>query len=170
MMQLDDFKVPGKNLVVKGNLEFRTEDIAGETSGTDAVEKGTKPKILRVSLQIPFTMAKDLGGLIKTAETMSEAGARKIWAITHPTANAVGIRQVQFAESVNWEEAGGLQLWKISFTLRECLSNPERVETRAPAKEPVEQAATGTTLRPSMRNGRESDSYDGILENAEALK
>ena len=26
-MQLDDFEVPGKNLVVKGNLEFRTEDI-----------------------------------------------------------------------------------------------------------------------------------------------
>jgi hypothetical protein len=173
MMQLDDFQVPGKSLVVKGNLEFRTEDIAGETSGTDAVEKGTKPKILRVSLQIPFTRAKDLGDLIRTAETLSEAGARKTWAITHPTANAAGVRQVQFTENVNWEEAGSLQLWKVSFTLRECLSNPERAEAREAVKEPVEQVGEGSPLRPSWRNGREAEEatqYDLVLENAEALK
>jgi len=162
MMQLDDFKVPGKNLVVKGNLEFRTEDIAGETSGTDAVEKGTKPKILRVSLQIHFSKAKDLGGLIQTAETLNKEGARKIWTITHPTANAVGIRQVQFAEHVNWEEAGGLQMWKVSITLRECKSNPERVETRVEVRKPVK-------LQSSWRNGRGADSFDDVLENAEAL-
>ena len=163
MMFLDDISVPGKNMVVKGNLELRTEDIAGETSGSESVEKGIKPKILRVSLQIPFTRAKDLGSLIQTAETLSEAGARKTWTITHPTANAAGIRQVQFTESVNWEEAGSLQMWKVSFTLRECLSNPERSEAREATKDPVEQEGAG---KPINGNGTQ---FDVIAKKAEAL-
>lgn len=163
MMFLDDISVPGKNMVVKGNLELRTEDIAGETSGSESVEKGIKPKILRVSLQIPFTQAKDLGSLIQTAETLSEAGARKTWTITHPTANAAGIRQVQFTESVNWEEAGSLQMWTVSFTLRECLSNPERSEAREATKDPVEQKGAG---KPINENGTQ---FDVIAKKAEAL-
>ena len=162
MMQLDDFEIPGKSLVVKGNLEFRTEDIAGETSGSDAVEKGIKPKILRVSLSIPYKGAEDLSDLIRTAERKSEAGSRKIWTITHPTANAAGIRQVQFTENFNWEEAGSQQMWKVTFTLRECLSNPERAEAREVPKEPVEQGMKSSAA--------DSTQHDVLLQNAEVLK
>ena len=49
-------------------------------------------------------------------------------------------------------------MWKVSFTLRECKSNPERVEVRKPVK-----------LQSSWRNGRGADSFDDVLENAEAL-
>lgn len=163
MMQLDDFEVPGNNLVVKGNLEFRTEDIAGETSGSDAVEKGIKPKILRVSLQIPYKRAKALGDLIRTSETTDrKTGCRKVWAITHPTANAVGVRQVQFTESVNWEEAGTQQMWAVSFTLRECLSNPERAEARVGEG----NANPGAGGNPE---GGLATRYDLLLKKAEAL-
>lgn len=129
-MQLNDFRIPGKNLVVKGNLELRTEDIAGETSGTDTIEKGIKPKVLRVSVIIPFKTPQDLRNLIKTAEALNDVGERKIYTVTHRTANAAGIRQAKFFEHFNWNEADTMQMWKISFSLQEYLSNPERVENR----------------------------------------
>jgi hypothetical protein len=131
MMQLDDFRIPGKNLNVKGNLEIRTEDIAGETSGTDSVEKGTKPKVLRVSVSIPFKTPLDLTAMVKAAEAVSASGERKIYTITNLTANAAGIRQVRFFEQFNWEEADALRMWNVSFSLKEYLSNPERVESRS---------------------------------------
>ncbi len=140
-MQLDTFRIPGKNLVVKGNLELRTEDIAGETSGTDSVEKGIKPKILRVSVSIPFKNPQDLSDLIKKAEAKNDAGERKIYTITDRTANVAGIRQVRFTEHFNWNEADTMQMWNVSFTLQEYLSNPERVENREQNKAP----ATDTT-------------------------
>jgi len=165
MMLLDDIPVQGQNMVVKGNLELRTEDIAGETSGSDSVEKGIKPKILRVSLQIPFTREKDLGDLVRFAEMTDRAtGARRIWPITHATANAAGIRQVQFTEHLNWEEAGTQQFWKVSFTLRECLSNPERAEARGATQDPMEQVATA---KPVSAGGTQ---FDVVLQKAEALQ
>ena len=164
MMFLDDISVPGKNMMVKGNLELRAEDIAGETSGSESVEKGIKPKILRVSVQVPFSHPNQLGALVRFAEMKDkETGALRIWPITHPTANAAGIRQVQFTENVNWEEAGSLQMWKVSFTLRECLSNPERSEAREETKETTEQEGTG---KPVNGNGTQ---YDVIAKKAEAL-
>ncbi|MCF8088967.1 MAG: hypothetical protein K9L23_13025 [Desulfotignum sp.] len=132
MLQLDNFRIPGKNLLVSGNLELRTEDIAGETSGTDAVEKGIKPKVLRVGIYIPFKTPQDMTDLIKTAEALDENGARKIYTITNRTANAAGIRQVRFFEHLNWTESEYMQLWEVSFTLQEYLSNPERAENREP--------------------------------------
>ena len=165
MMLLDDIPIPGQNMVVTGSLEIRMEDIAGETSGTDAVEKGIKPKILRVSLQIPFTREKDLGDLVRFAEmTDRKTGARRIWPITHATANAAGIRQVQFTEHLNWEESGTRKLWNVSFTLRECLSNPERAEVRAITKDPMEQVATAKPV------SDEGTQFDVVLRNAEALQ
>jgi len=130
MLQLDNFRVPGKNLVVKGNLELRTEDIAGETSGTNTVEKGIKPKVLRISVAIPFKDADGLNRLVKKAEALDTKGERKIYTVTHRTANAAGIRQVRFFEHMNWNESRAMQMWKVTFSLQEYLSNPERVENR----------------------------------------
>ena len=130
MMQLDDFRIPGKNLRVTGGLELRTEDIAGESCATDSVDKGTKPKTLRVSVDIPFCSQGDLMNLIKKAEAKDSDGEREIYTITHRTANSAGIRQVRFFESFDWREAGQLLMWQVSFTLQEYLSNPERTENR----------------------------------------
>ena len=140
-MLLNDIKVPGKNLKVKGNLELRTEDIAGESSGTDSVEKGIKPKVLQVSLSLPYTQAQDLTRLIKVAEAVNSEGERTVYTITHKTANAAGIRQVRFIEHLNWEEADARQMWQLSFSVQEYLSNPERVENRGDNATPAQDAS-----------------------------
>jgi hypothetical protein len=130
MMQLDDFKIPGKQLVVRGSVEIRTEDIAGETSGTDLVEKGIKPKVLRVSLIIPFKDQQGLRDLIRVAESKNDKGEQTIYTITERTANAAGVRQVRFVETLTWDESYTLQVWEVKFALQEYMSNPERVEKR----------------------------------------
>ena len=150
-MLLDDFRIPGKDLRVVGNLELRTEDIAGETSGTDSVEKGIKPKILRVSVMLPFADANDLKALVSKAEAVDDAGVRKIYTVSHRSANAAGIRQVRFFEHLNWKEDRTLQVWQVSFTLQEYLSNPERVENR----------------NGDMISAVDPTQYDNILKNAE---
>jgi len=129
-MLLNEYKVPGKNLSVSGSLELRTEDIAGETCATDSVDKGIKPKTIRVSCDIPFKDSGKLKALIKVAEAKNNSGERKIYTITHRTANSAGIRQVRFFEHFNWREARRLLMWQVSFTLQEYLSNPERTENR----------------------------------------
>ncbi|MGB3222515.1 MAG: hypothetical protein WBB23_06920 [Desulforhopalus sp.] len=136
-MLLDDFKVPGKRLIVKGNMEFRTEDIAGETSGSDLVEKGIKPKVLHVSACIPYTNDQGLRDLVKTAELKNDSGEQQIYTITDKTANAAGIRQVRFIEHLKWEEAEILRMWNVSFALQEYMSNPERAENRKDSTTPA---------------------------------
>ena len=69
---------------------------------------------------------------------------------------------MQFTENFNWEEGGSQQLWKVSFTLRECLSNPERAEAREPLKEPIEQGVKSSAA--------DSTQHDVLLQNAEVLK
>lgn len=137
MMQLDSFKIPCKNLKVTGSMELRTEDIAGETSGTDVVEKGIKPKVIRVSGSIPFAKQQELKDLVKTAESKNDKGEQKIFTITNRTANAAGIRQVRFVEQLSWNEADTLQMWDVSFALQEYMSNPERVEKRKDTTSPA---------------------------------
>ncbi len=152
MMLLDDFKIPRQRLLVKGNMEMRTEDIAGETSGTDVVEKGIKPKVLRVSVSIPFNMHQGLKNLVKTAESKNEKGEQKIFTITNRTANAAGIRQVRFVESLNWDEAETMQMWEVSFALQEYMSNPERVENRKDSTQPANTSSKYSQLLDQAEN------------------
>lgn len=131
MLQLDNYRVPGKQMLVKGSMELRGEDIAGETSSTERVEKGIKPKVLTVAVQIPFVDKDDLRSLMTVAEAKTGDGEQKIYTITNRTANAAGIRQVRFMDHVRWNESDdGLQAWKVQFSLQEYMSNPERVEQR----------------------------------------
>ncbi len=139
---LNDYDVPGYNLKIGGGMTIRTSDASGETSSTDEVDKGTKGKKLTVSLSIRFADEADLKRLIRVSEAKVN-GARKIYTITNKTANTVGIRQVRFAESFNWPENGTLRQWDVSFTLKEYLSNPERVEQREEKPAPVAQTSEG---------------------------
>jgi len=153
MMLLDDFRVPGKELRVRGSLEMRSEDIAGETSGSDLVEKGIKPKVLCVSVIIPFADSQGLKKLVKAAENKTGSGEQKIYTITNRTANAAGIRQVRFVEYLGWSEDRSLQMWRVSFSLQEYMSNPERAEKR---QDTTTTASTGTK-------------YSQVLSKAEKL-
>lgn len=132
-MRLDDFNVPGYGLSVTGSLDIRTADLSGETSGTDAVSKGTKGKKLDVSLSIRFEDEADLRDLIRVAEARGNGGRLKVYTVANTTANAAGVRQARFEGAVRWQEKDGLRAWDVSFALREYLSNPERVEQREAA-------------------------------------
>lgn len=141
-LRLDQYDVPGKSLKIGGGMDIRASDASGETSSTDEVDKGTKAKKLPVSLVIPFSNEADLKRLIRVAEA-KENGTRKVYTITNQTANVAGIRQVRFAEGFNWQEKDGLLAWDVSFTLKEYLSNPERVEQREKKAAPVVQVSLG---------------------------
>lgn len=145
-LRLGDFNVPGYGLVVIGDLEIRTEDLSGETSGSDLVTKGTKPKTLTVSLNIRFDDGQGLKDLVRVAEARESGGDLMVYTIVNRTANAAGIRQVQFTEHVRWAEQENTRAWSVSFTLREYLSVPERVEQREEAAQTVSQTSTGQAV------------------------
>ena len=145
-LRLGDFNVPGYGLSVTGDLEIRTEDLSGETSATDSAEKGVKPKALTVSLSIRFADEQDLRDLIRVAEAKNSDGSMKIYTVTNRTANAAGVRQVRFTDHVRWQEQDGLQAWSVSFTLREYLSVPERVEQREAQASTEAQASEGKVV------------------------
>ncbi|GAB6177972.1 hypothetical protein JCM16814_28630 [Desulfobaculum senezii] len=149
LLRLDDFTVPGYGLRVSGDLEIKTADLSGETSGTATAEKGVKPKKLRVSCTVPFAESHALRGLIRIAEAKDEDGTLHIYTVANLTANAAGVRQAQFCDHVQWQEVDGLAAWSVSFTLREHMSVPERVETRQkPKQKTVEQQSEGKAVTP----------------------
>ncbi len=136
-----NFNVPGYGLKVNGDLEIRTDELSGETSGSDTVNKGVKPKTLTVSLNIRFIDEADLRDLVRVAQAGKSNGDLVVYTIVNRTANAAGIRQVSFTDHFRWTEQEGPRAWSVSFTLREYLSVPERVEQRGKAANTVGQTS-----------------------------
>ena len=142
-LRLGDYNVPGYGMVIGASMDIKASDASGETSGTDEVDKGTKAKKLSVSLSILFENIDDLRSLARVSEA-KDNGTRRIYTITNRTANALGVRQVRFAENISFQEKDGLRAWDVSFTLKEYLSVPERVEQREKKAKPVAQTSVGT--------------------------
>ncbi|MHA6163567.1 DNA-binding protein [Pseudomonas sichuanensis] len=146
LLLLDGQPVEGKTLKVTGNLRIEAEDLSGQTSNTETAHKGFKPKTLAVNLTIPYVNSAWLRSLMRLAEATQSGGQLKTYRIVNDTAEAFGIRQVQFAENVNAREDDTLACWRVQFGLAEKKSNPEKVEKRR-AKKPVKaQTGTGTTV------------------------
>jgi hypothetical protein len=124
-------------------MDIKASDASGETSSTDEVDKGTKAKKLSVALSIPFKDIDALRELSRVSEA-KDNGSRKIYTVANDTANALGVRQVRFAENISFQEKDGLRAWDVSFTLKEYLSIPERVEQREEKTEAVAQTSEGT--------------------------
>lgn len=142
-LQLDDFTLPGHGLAVSSNMEIRTEELSGETSGTDEADKGVKPKTLTVTLSIRYTEKTDLTKLTRIAEAKGANGEMKVYSITHETANALGIRQVKFTDNYTVKPGGTLKKWDVSFTLKEYKSIPEMAEQREKPKETIAMTSDG---------------------------
>lgn len=159
LLRLNAYNVPGHDLKIGGGMDIKAADASGETSSTDEVDKGTKGKKLSVSLVIKFTDESDLRRLTRIAEAKTN-GERTVYTITNLTANAMGIRQVRFAENFNVQEKDGLRAWDVSFTLKEYLSNPERVEQREEKTESVAQTSDGTTTEET----REAETAEAVEE------
>lgn len=143
---LDGEQVRGKHLKVTASLRIESDDLSGQTSGTDSAHKGFKPKTLAVSLLIAFVDSGDLRSLMRLAEATEAGGQRKTYRVVNDTASGFGIRQVEFSEGVTARQDDSLNAWRIQFTLAEKLSNPERVEGRRAAKAVTEQSAPGQSV------------------------
>ncbi|MNJ34038.1 hypothetical protein D3C77_287360 [compost metagenome] len=143
---LDGQKVEGRNLKITANMQIESEDLSGQTSGTDAAHKGFKPKTLTGSMMIRYVDAAQLRSLMTLAEATEAGGQLKVYRVVNDTAAAFGIRQVQFTEGVSAREDDTLRGWRIQFTLTEKLSNPERVESRRASASVNQQVGTGQAV------------------------
>ena len=139
---LDNFRVPGYGLQVSLSLKIKDEDASGETSGTAKAKKGTKGKKLEVKVNIRFTQAKELRELFRMAEAAAK-GDNKKYAITNPTANAVGMRQGTFTGDLKVDKMDSLRAWAVSFTLGEHVSVPEMAESREKPKASTAPSSSG---------------------------
>jgi len=140
---LDGQKVNGKSLKVTANLKIESGDMSGQTSNTASSHKGFKPKALTVALLIPYRDRTHLTEIMRLAEATADGGQLKTYRLVNDTAEAFGVRQVQFSDTVSAREDDNLSAWRVQFTLTEKLSNPERVETRRPGNQVHQQGGAG---------------------------
>lgn len=143
---LDGQKVQGKNLKVTANLRIESGDMSGQTSNTDKAHKGFKPKTLAVSMMIPFVDKTQMTDLLRMAETTASGGQLHLYRIVNDTAEAFGVRQVEFSEGISAREADTLKAWLVQFTLSERESNPEKVEGRRAGNKVNAQGAAGSSV------------------------
>lgn len=136
---LDGQKVQGKNLKVTGNLRIESGDMSGQTSNTDKAHKGFKPKTLAVSLMIPFVDRVQLTDLMRMAEATASGGELHLYRVVNDTAEAFGVRQVEFSEGVSAREADNLKA---------CWCNsPSASANRTRKRSRVDAPATRSTPR-----------------------
>lgn len=119
MILLDRFKIPGFNQKLSASLTLAGEDLSGNGSSTAQAEKGDKPKEVSVTTSIRFIDETDLKKLIAVAEGKNDKDERKIFDIINQTANALGIKQVQFQGDVQVHEDDRLRMWNVSLKLVE---------------------------------------------------
>ncbi|MBJ2219612.1 baseplate complex protein [Pseudomonas sp. MF7453] len=154
---LDGQKINGKSLKVTANLRIESVDLSGQTSNTDSAHKGFKPKALTVSLLIPYRDRQHLVEIMRLAEVTAGGGQLKTYRVVNDTAEAFGVRQVIFSDTITVREDDNLAAWRVQFTLTERLSNPERVETRRPDKNVQQQGGTGVSVAASSAESDASE-------------
>lgn len=169
---LDGQKVRGKGLKVTANLRIESEDMSGQTSNTDAAHKGFKPKSLTVSLLIPYRDRANLSLLMGWAQAIGAGGQRHTYRIVNDTAEAFGVRQVEFSDNLSAREDDSLHAWRVQFSLTEKLSTAERVETRRPGNAVKQQSAPGQAVAAATSataDGSESSEQPAELTGFEAV-
>ena len=142
-LMLNGEQIIGKRMKVTGNLKIDSDDMSGQTSGTEKSHKGFKPKTLTVALNIPFKDKDNMRTVMRLAESTQGGGQRTTYRIVNDTAEAFGIRQVEFTDGVSAREDDTLNQWIVQLTLSEKLSNPEKVENRRAANPVASQSAPG---------------------------
>ncbi|MFC6633521.1 DNA-binding protein [Microbulbifer taiwanensis] len=163
-MRLNDFILRGSERVVHGRLRIETESLGGNTSASDRANNGIKPKALVVSLVIKFDAAEHLRELVRVVEAVDGNGKLVVYDILDDTAQAMGVRQVQFSDDFNVRQMPGQSAWRINFTLQEYLSVPEKIEQRAQAQESETQSADGQQVvdADSGEEQSQSQEYTGV--------
>lgn len=167
---LDGQKVRGKSLKVTASLRIESDDLSGQTSNTAAAHKGFKPKSLTISLLIPYRDRADLAQLMSMAQATVSSGQRKTYRIVNDTAQAFGVRQVEFSDNLSAREDDTLFAWRVQFSLSEKLSTAERVEKRRPDNPVKQQSAPGqSVMAPDGAGGAPASTQPAELTGFEAV-
>jgi hypothetical protein len=167
---LNGEQIIGKKLKVTANLKIDSDDMSGQTSGTETSHKGFKPKTLTVALNVPFKDMANLRTLMRLAESTQGGGQRTTYRIVNDTAEAFGIRQVEFTDGVSAREDDTLAQWIVQFTLSEKLSNPEKVENRRAGNPVTSQSAPGDGVAGAGDGGtapQELTGFENLLKKVD---
>jgi hypothetical protein len=154
MLNLNTKQINLKSLRITVSQALASEDASGQSSSTDVAETGTKAKVLSVSGLISFDNNEYLSQLFALAEA-TEEGARTIYRINNHTASALGLKQVRFSSKIEAAEQETTRQWRVSFSLTEYRSVPQKVEERQP-----EEVA-------NVQGGDPDFSYANIQQNLE---
>lgn len=172
MIALDGELLRLKSPRITLSMEFKEKDTSGQTSNTSTAEQGEKGKELQVTGLVPFKDQAALTRLFELAQSKEDGNNRKIYRIGCELAEAVKIYQVKFAGRIMAPEQEGLLAWRVSFTLREHLSVPEKREQRAskPAATVGQgTAGTSTVSPPPAAQGGEQRELNGFEKKLKVL-
>ncbi|MDH5753499.1 MAG: hypothetical protein OEZ59_13905 [Deltaproteobacteria bacterium] len=128
---LDSLTLPGSDHQVEVVGRLDSDDVAGQTSASADDHGGWKPFMISVRLLIPKDDPDSLS-LIREKFHAVDGLTMLPWEykIEESTCSALGIRKVQFYDQVRISSDDDLLAWRVSFTLKEVLSIPERRENR----------------------------------------
>lgn len=163
------------NLMSSVSVKREQKDMSGSKSSTKNTEKGVKAKELQVSGIIPYDRKEWLTTIFKLAEAETGKGEQEKYRVSSVTAEAVNMREVQFADSVSAQEMEKRLAWQVSFTLREVNSVAEKKEERKKKpqvktqgeKAPEAQSSQPQTTAQNEENagkGKKDDSFSKKLD------
>lgn len=160
------------NLMMSVSVKREQKDMSGSKSSTKKSEKGVKAKELQVSGIIPYERKEWLTTLFNLAEAETGKGEQAKYRVSSVTAEAVNMREVQFADTVNAQEMENRLAWQVSFTLREVNSIAEKKEARK-AKPQVktqgEKAPVAQSSQPQAAGQEEKDKRKGWAKNLDDI-
>jgi hypothetical protein len=130
-MRLGEHEIELKGINLSVILTLPSSDAAGQTSSTDTIEQGIKPKLINVSGTVLMDESEKLTAIIALAESKDDDGKRTKYDIIEPVAEAMNIRQVRFFDRLSVKENESTRNWKVDFVLREVNSVAEAKEKAA---------------------------------------
>ncbi len=151
-------------LMTSVSVKREQKDMSGSKSSTKKSEKGVKAKELQVTGVIPYDRKEWLTTLFNLAEAETGKGEQTKYRVSSVTAEAVNMREVQFADSVIAQEMEDRLAWQVSFTLREVNSVAEKKEARKAkpqVKTQSEKAPVAQSSQPQAAEQEEKDKREG---------
>ena len=140
-------KIELNELNVSLKLSLKNESISANTSASDTINKGTKPKSIYVAGVVKFEDQDHLKELIKLAELTDADGTRQVFTINDKTAEIGDVRQVQFNNDFNVKKMAKFEAWNVDFSLLQKNSVAEAKENKTKTKEePVADSITGEAV------------------------
>ena len=160
---LDGVRVPGIDHRVNVSEQIERKDLSGDTSASAGSHGGWKPAIVSVKVLVDMKDPDDLAALrLLYHATDGSLGIPKLYEISQPTCQAMGIHRVRFTDFFKVAPRQRERVWEVSVTLIEERGIPERTEARQSDPAP-KSLATPTGLQTPAGDPAPSGE-DGMIE------